>query len=410
MQTQDENAETRVAAITVAVVVGVLLLFVASTLGSVQYELTADEGYYAAYADVIAKGGISSLPALNREYLENPRHQTLPNPLRGLYLAAAGSWNALRGTGPAALSEISLASHAASVAIGTTFALRAFGPRVGGAAGLLLAFSPLLLGLSRRALTDAPAAALGMGALVAAYAWSRAPASGSRALLFSFLLAAALLVKESTALLAPACALVLGLPFARAPRLADGARFLAGLALAFALALVGWLLASGGPTTFAQVVPILIASPETNLYAQQFGGGPWTRYLIDFLLLSPVTTLIALCAIPSALVASPLPREREALRFLLVAVVGIWVAHEFVTKNVRYVAVLELPIRVFAAWAIVRASRLAPPRFQLSLAAAVVVLLCALDARSFYTIFVDDGLYDPITAQLMRVRGLLPAW
>jgi 4-amino-4-deoxy-L-arabinose transferase-like glycosyltransferase len=405
----DPTLDVRTARLLVTVVAAIVIGGVASTLDRAAAP-RADEGYYAAYADRIARDGVGSFPDLAREYIEETRHHKFPNPLRAGYLALAGGWIALRGNGPSALVELSLASHALTIALGFAFARRALGPAVGAAAAVLLACSPLLLGLSRRALSDSTATAGAVAVLFACYMWARSPREPRRSALFAAALAAALLLKESSALLLVPCAAYVALAIRPGERL----RTLTGFALVagggVALALGVWTLATGGLGPFVRIVEIILASPETNLYAQQFGGGPWYRYLVDFLLLSPATTLLALCAVPFALVRAEPGESRDGLVFLAVTVAGLGLAHELFTKNVRYVAVLELPIRVFAAWAIVRASGVArADRRRLACIAAVAVW-CALDLWSFYGIFVVDGLYDPVTAQLARVRGLIPPW
>ena len=39
---------------------------------------------------------------------------------------------------------------------------------------------------------------------------------------------------------------------------------------------------------------------------------------------------------------------------------------------------------------------------------AIVIALCALDVRTFYAMFVELGLYDPISVDLLAIRGLVP--
>ena len=69
------------------------------------------------------------------------------------------------------------------------------------------------------------------------------------------------------------------------------------LAAAGVLALVVWVVAAGSFASVRRLVEIVLASPATNAYALRFGGGPWWRYLVDFLALSPVPTLLGLAGI-----------------------------------------------------------------------------------------------------------------
>ncbi len=369
----------------------------------------ADEGYYIGYATRIAQGGVGELPVLAREYIEEPRHHRFPNPLRAAYLSLVGGWTALRGPGPQPLREIAWASHALTIALGFAFARRAFGPTLAAATGVLLACSPLLLGLSRRALSDNTATAAAIAVFFASYLWAKSPDALRRGAALAAAVAAALLVKESSALLLLPCAAYAALvaPPGERMRRVFGFGLVAGggVVLAFGV----WILAMGGVEPFLRIVQIILDSPATNPYAQQFGGGPIYRYLVDFLLLSPATTTVALLfAVP--LVQRRFAGDRDAWLLLGVTVIGLVLAHDLFTKNVRYVAGLELPIRAFAAWALVHGSATLAPERPLRGLAVGLLALCALDLWSFYGIFVVDGLYDPVTAELARVWGFAAPW
>ena len=52
-----------------------------------------------------------------------------------------------------------------------------------------------------------------------------------------------------------------------------------------------WLFAAGDLGTLLQVVRGIVSSPAENAYAKLLGLGPWYRYLLDYLVLSPWPTL-----------------------------------------------------------------------------------------------------------------------
>jgi hypothetical protein len=78
------------------------------------------------------------------------------------------------------------------------------------------------------------------------------------------------------------------------------------------------------------------------------------------------------------------------------------------TKNLRYVTLLEVPLRVLAVlllWELFAAER---SRTRLAICCAAVGLLCWLSWSDYQLIWLKFHGYDPITALLVGVRELVP--
>jgi hypothetical protein len=180
---------------------------------------------------------------------------------------------------------------------------------------------------------------------------------------------------------------------------------LAGPALA-SLAL--WALAAGNPATLLRVMRIVLLSPASNEYAIAYGSGGWYRYPIDELLMSPWPTALGLAGVVVALWRW----RRGEYDCLAVALALVYVAQvlvlSFFTKNLRYVAVLEMPLRVLAVvllWELLRARSSALGRWT---CVATVALLCWLGHRDYELIWLRWKTYDPVTLPLAGARGLVP--
>lgn len=387
------------AALLLAVAVAVL---VGSSAAGIHYAAGADEGHYLAYARVLAERGPGVLPELFRAYVDDAERRFYPNPLRLGFLVPAGLWTALRGARFEALSELSLLSHFLAILAAYGFGRRLFGDPRALFAAALFGFAPLGMGLARRALMDSAATLTLLLAVWAFWEMLRRPGSARQRLLFMLAFGGAVLVKETGVLLLIPFAVLLALEARRAslPPCALGAALVAPLAVCAAL----WVLAAGGPGTLLRVVETILSSPSTNPYANLVGGGPWYRYVLDFLLLSPWPTLLAV----GACIQLALPGERDPGRVLLaVWIAGLLLGFGFFTKNVRYVAVLDFPIRALAVcvlWDLLRGWRAAGA----AACALVVALLCAFDAWSFWTLFVSGGIYDPASLYLLSIRGIVP--
>src|SRR5262249_16884251 len=108
------------------------------------------------------------------------------------------------------------------------------------------------------------------------------------------------------------------------------------------LALLAWIAAAGGASTWLATITTIKSSLAHNVFAYDFLSGPWYRYLIDFLLVSPLTTLLALAYL--GLVALRLRRgewERPQA-YLAIAAAGLLLEFGLIEKSLRYLLVLEL--------------------------------------------------------------------
>lgn len=371
-----------------------------------------DEFYYLSYSQTVAERGPGAFRDLFRVHVEESRHWQFPSPLRVGYLAFAALWMRTDGVEPQSLGHLSLVSLLASIVVVYRLAAKGLGAARGLCAAALFAASPLGLGMARRALQDSFATLAALLALAAFLVALERPTRGRiarLALVFGF----AILTKESLALLALPMAIWIAIETGGG-RIARRAALESTLALAAsgALALGVWVVAAGSFTTVRRLVEIVLASPATNAYALRFGGGPWWRYLVDFLALSPVPTLLGLAGIALTLDRARRrpngePVERTLLFFALLTALTL-AEYAFLTKNVRYVMLLDLPLRLFAVEALWRLLPIRAHAARVAATAAVVLLLAAADLRSFRELFLARGLYDPMSAPLLELRGIVP--
>jgi hypothetical protein len=366
-----------------AVIVAAAGTLAGAELHRVQYLAGADEGYYLKYVTALSESGVRELPTLVGDYLEKSENWLFPSPLRVLYFSVALLFVTFAGASFATLSGLSVASHLALVLVNFFFGRRRLGQVPALALAALTAAAPLGLGLARRALSDSFATLCAALALWAALELADEPGSRRRRIALAVAFAAAILAKESAGLLAlPLLALAAAGP---RPRASSGA---AALALgAGGLGALGvHLLVAGGFDPLLRVARIVLTSPATNEYALQYGAGPGFRYLVDYLLLSPWVLLIAAAAVGAELAA---PSERRELLLRLLAFsAALVLVMALLTKNVRYVAILDLPLRLAVLFAL---ERFAGGEQKRALLAGSVAVLCLLDGLSFRTLFVTSG-------------------
>lgn len=388
-----------------------LLILVAAallpTLDSVVYSSQgSDEAFYRHYAATIQAEGLGAFPGLSQAYLANESQWLYPSPIRVGFIAVAAAWMSLWGATFSSLSLLSVASHLALVAVCVLGLFRCLGAWRALLVAALVGFSPLLLGLGRRALQDSFVTLAGAVCLVLFLHCCERRHPGWK-VAFCLCFAFAILAKETALLLAPPLALF---AWYRAREMEAPRQLwwnLVALGGAPLLAMAAWVPAAGGIQPLVDIIRITVASPSTNPYAIQFGSGPWFRYLLDFLLLSPWVVLLAVAFAGKSMSEWVQGRESRPLPLYCLLVTVLLVAeYSMFTKNVRYLALLELPLCIMAVLMICALlERLRWPRASAGLAVALISLGGYLQ---FSRIFLEWGVYDTVTQNLLRALSIVP--
>jgi 4-amino-4-deoxy-L-arabinose transferase-like glycosyltransferase len=391
-----------------ALALALLAAILVRSLGAAPSDASSDDGYYLRYMERVGSQGLVAFPKLFEQWNGNEDHWKYPPPSRIGFVVASALWSKLFGASLVSLQKLSLASHLLLVALNYLFARRRFGEPRALFIGVLIGFSPLLMGISRLALTDSFNALCMTTTIWLFLELLHEPGSWRRAVLFMASLAFMVLVKElSVLLVVPFVAFVLFERFAlRVPH--DVGRFALCFAIPGLVAAPVFALAAGGVTPLLETTRIVLASPATNAYALQWGSGPWTRAILDYLLLSPWPTLLAIGWFFVQVLRLREGRYERDSVFLGFVAGTLILLLSFFTKNARYTVALELPIRVFTVLLLTELfGRLRSPARN-AVVGALVLGIAWIDWRTFDVLWVEKHCYDPITAALAILRHLLP--
>jgi 4-amino-4-deoxy-L-arabinose transferase-like glycosyltransferase len=367
----------------------------------------ADEGTYLLYADRIATGGIGAFPGLVREFLTDPAlAANAPAPVRVMGVLPAAMAVRLFGPTFRSLQHVSLVAFLALLVVVFVAMRRMPGRHTAAAVTLLVAVSPLELAMARRALFDSVnvlcwTASLFLCIEAIVGQWRRGW------LVVALPIAATLLVKEPNVLLVAVAATLVGVDAAHGRRLPSPWAVAGIVALPVLLAALAVVGAAGGVSQTIALVQTIVGR-DPNLYLLRHGGGPWYRYVVDLVLISPWTTLLYLVWL--GMLAGERRWDARLLGWALVP--PILVAFLAIATPdavfVRYAMPADVPIRlgaVLGIWGLVgdrAGDRWAGARFAVALAA-----LLAVEVRSFRHLFVTGGIYDPSSPSLFQSRGLL---
>ncbi len=407
-----ERAHSRAERLLPPAIFGVALVLLAwilvRSLPSAVTDPGSDDGYYLRYMTAVRQQGLSVFPSLFEQWNAAQEAWIFPPPSRIGFVLASALWSNLFGTTLAALQSLSLASHLLLCVVNNAFARKHLGEPKALLLGLSLAFSPLLMGISRLALTDSFNALCMTTTVWLFVELSKDPGKLARGIPFMLALTWTVLTKElSVFLCVPFLAFAAYERFARKePR--SALRFALWFAIPGVLVLASFLAAAGGSARLLETMRIVLSSPATNAYAIKYGDGPWFRPVIDFLLLSPGPTMLAIAGLGLVLVRWR-AEEYDRTSVLLAFVAALFVFElSFFTKNIRYAVALELPLRLFAIVFLAEIAGGLRTTRSVVVAFAAVAALCVLDVRTFDAMWVKARLYDPVTAWLAFLRHLVP--
>ena len=143
-----------------------------------------------------------------------------------------------------------------------------------------------------------------------------------------------------------------------------------------------------------------------NPYVSKYCAGPWYRYLLDLMLLSPMTFLLFIGYIFHLISKT---EEKFITYYFLFYFIMTYALMDPLQKNIRYVINLEMVVAVFSVLMIIEIFRGVGPTSRRDWCAVLaVVLIFIFDYRQFIDIFVVNKLLDPISAQLLRFQGFIP--
>ena len=363
-----------------------------------------DEHLYRIYVGQLGLVGLLGYPDITEAYIE--KQASLPSailpPTRFLYIYCAHLWRGVFGGGPLpALHAVSCLFSVLMLGLAALWSWRLGGRAVCLGVTALMACAPTEIHMSQHALIDGFFAFWASLALWALWESLRNPERLGWQLLYAGALALMVLTKENAFFIYLALLGLLGLNL----KLRFGTVTSRLLLLSFAgplLGLVVLLFLAGGVENFVGVYRLLVAKAYTLEYAIKTGDGPWHRYLVDLLLSSPLTLLLAVGAAFRVRF-----KDKSALYFLgFIALTYALMCSVKYGMNLRYATVWNLPLRYLAFAQLLVWARFGGARAPLFLAVGVGAL-CAYDLRQYTVFFVQNDLYELVSEGLLRALKIL---
>jgi len=363
-----------------------------------------DERLYESYVKIVSSQGIMAYPDLVDGYIQKQKTMSgsiLP-PLRFLYVFFGYAWHSLFGTpARAALGYVSSVFSILTLLLSTVFASRL--GRTSYALGIaaLMAVAPTQLHMSQHALVDGFFAFWVLLALWALWESLQAKDSWPWLVLYSCALTAMVLTKENSffAWIGIVALLVSNrwIKFGLVRRNLVIATLVGPV---LGVIILVWL--AGGLGTLVATYQLSVSKNYELTYAIANGSGPWHRYLVDLLLVSPLILILALGALFS------LTREKKLEWFCVVFIAASYLIMCNIKygMNLRYANMWDLPLRFLAFSQLVMISSFVT-RWRWFLLTAMTTLVCAVEFRQYIVLAVNYPLYELVTSGLMHALKLL---
>ena len=368
-----------------------------------------DAQLYHHYLNLLIESGPTSYPDIVEYYISSQQQiegAILP-PTRALYILCGYGWHGVFGTNAmTSLRDVSCASGILMLVLTAVWVWRMAGPRFSLGVTALMTTSPVAIHMSEHVLIDGFFALWATLVLWSLWECLRSPNHSGWQALYTLSGALLVLTKENSFFVFVGVAGLLALNW----KVRFGTITLPLLLLTVAGPLLGGvtlLFLSGGLANLIDVYRLLVTKAYTLEYAIRFCDGPWHRYLIDLLLVNPLTMLLAIGGVFALRL-----KDKPALYLVgFFAVTYLIMCNVKYGMNLRYATIWDLPIRYLAfsqltacAW------RIGGRRYASWVVVSGVLILCAYDLRQWCVFFVDHHLLELISEDLLRAVSIIKGY
>jgi hypothetical protein len=159
---------------------------------------------------------------------------------------------------------------------------------------------------------------------------------------------------------------------------------------------------AGGLNNLVTGYRLLVTKAPQFFYAILTGDGPWYRYLVDLLLVSPLILILASGAF------FQLDRTKKPELYMSVFLVATYIVMCNVKygMNLRYANMWDMPLRFLAlSQLVVLIDRV--PRWHTPILVGAVTFLCAFEFHQYLILCIDFPLYEPVTEALLHALKIL---
>jgi 4-amino-4-deoxy-L-arabinose transferase-like glycosyltransferase len=275
------------------------------------------------------------------------------------------------------------------------------GPAAALGVAALMAFAPTQLHMSQHALVDGFFAFWALLTLWLLWENLHAPRDWRWLIAYTIGLALMVITKENSAFVFVAVLVILvanrWLQWGMVTREILACTFIGPL-----LGFVILVFLAGGLETLRTTYTLSVSKNYQLTYAILTGDGPWHRYLVDLLLVSPVVLLLAFGRV------FRLRRDQKPELFLIVFITASYLVmcNLKYGMNLRYANMWDMPLRLLAFGMLVEFVR-PLQRYKTAVLCGAVAAVALLELRQYIILAVDFPLYELVSEALLRALKIL---
>jgi len=363
-----------------------------------------DEGMYRSYVTKVIREGLGSYPEIVDDYIDSQTKLTgsvLP-PVRFFYIFAGYLWHLAFGTEAlSALRDVASLFSILTLILSGIFAWRLKGRACALGVLALMSCAPTQIHMSQHALVDGFFTFWTLLCLWTLWENLRAPRDWRWLVAYVVALALLVLTKENSFFVWVALVAIVVLN--RWLRFGTVTReLLLATIVGPLLGVVVLVFLAGGFATLIQTYQLSVSKNYQLQYAILTGDGPWSRYLVDLFLVSPIIVILAL----GAVFRLDRTKTPELFMSIFIAASYLVMCNIKYGMNLRYANMWDMPLRFLALSALV--SLTAPFRRYHSIVLGVAVaLICAIELRQYIVLAVQFPLYELVSEGLLRAVHIL---
>ena len=363
-----------------------------------------DEGLYREYVNALSKNGLGSYPDMVEGYIDAQTKMPTPMlpPVRFFYIFNGYLWKCLFGSESLeSLRQVAAFFSVLTLVLATAFAWRLRGPTWACATAALIAFAPTQIHMSQHALIDGFFTFWTLVALWLLWENFIVPNDWRRLAAFGLSLAVIVITKENSCFVW--LAMMTLIVANRWLEFGTTTRSLLLVAIAGPLlGVVILVFLSGGLANLIETYRLLVTKASVARYAIMTGDGPWYRYLLDLLIVSPIILLLAI----GGLFRLNRTMKPELYLVIFIAASYLIMCNVKYGMNLRYANIWDMPLRFLAVSCLFG---LVGPigRYRNLIFGAVIALIAALEFHQYIVLAVRFPLYELITHDLLKALNIL---
>ncbi|MFD1292704.1 hypothetical protein ACFQ5N_02555 [Lutibacter holmesii] len=367
-----------------------------------EYKLGADEGTYYRQGKTILTNGFSGFQILAKNYVQDSSKQLEPHPLRIGHTISTAILLKIKDS----IFMLSLKSWIYFILIllcSNWYIKKIWGTNSVFYIVILLSISPLITGMSKRALIDIESLFYTILALFQ-FLYYINNSSNKNFYLFTAFLSISCFFKETAFFLIPFYFIILLFLKLKNEKISLSKIFICCITPFLVVGIVDLILFQG-LDILIEILKILFNS--SNHYMNKFGNGPWFQYLIDFLLLSPFVSTMGIFFIGYCIIN----REKKLENMVIIALfLYLIILYSFIPKNVRFLLMNEFLLCIFSGLFIMNVYN----NYKGLIYWKDIILYSGLmfliynGYKSFNNYFVKYNIYDPIGYNLLYAAQIIP--